>query len=172
MKKNTTNKNRELERMMSWAKMLDVMIRICGAVVQIGSGLGAVMLIAFHFFAIVPSDRAEMNLTVLGRHIKFASLSAAGQTAVVILMAVVCLLAIPMMRDLTRALHNVFQPMACGRPFEEEAVKGFGRAAVWCAVIGVLALNGYVLVIAALLLLLSYVFHYGSVLQTESDETL
>jgi len=73
---------------------------------------------------------------------------------------------------LVNALRSVFQSIANGRPFEDSTIKGFRSAALWIAILGVG--NGKIsgLIIAALCLFLSYVFHYGMLLQQESDETL
>ncbi len=117
-------------------------------------------------------NEGTMKITFLGQDVSFAGLPTAAQYAVVLLMAAVFALAVFMVGDFAKALRSVFQSMAAGRPFEEAAVKGFKRSALWLAIIGVLAANGYVLVMAAFLLLFSYVFSYGVILQTESDETL
>ncbi len=163
--------NKDLEKMMKAGKVLDTATNIVGRIIQVVCGVSAVLVLAFFFF-MADVDGASMDLTFFGRHVEFENLSFGMQAAVVILMAVIFVLAVIMMGDLIKALRSVFRSMAAGRPFEEPAVKGFRRAALWLVIIGVLANEISAVLIAACFLLFSYVFSYGMMLQIESDETL
>ncbi len=165
------NQNKELERMMKWGKVLDTATNIIGKIIQVFCIVGIVLLL-IQMSGIATTYEGTVDLRILSSEVVFESLSRTMQNVVIIVMIVLFIFSVILVGELVKALRSVFQAMANGRPFEETAVKGFRKAAIWMLVIGILAGVGTGIVIAALFLLLSYVFHYGMVLQQESDELL
>ncbi|MDO4650728.1 MAG: hypothetical protein Q4B26_18990 [Eubacteriales bacterium] len=166
------NKNRELEQMMRMGKILDTATKIVCEIVQFFCIVGAALLVIGMLGLGVRMDPATMELAWFGKEIVFESLSGGMQILVIIGMVVICVFAFVLVGDLSKALRSVFQAVANGRPFEESSVKGFRRTALWSLVIGILTGKGAGIVVAIACLLLAYIFHYGVLLQQESDETL
>ncbi|MDO4650315.1 MAG: hypothetical protein Q4B26_16875 [Eubacteriales bacterium] len=166
------NENRELEKMMKWGKVLDTATKIIGQIIQVFCIVGAALLIIGMLGLAVTMDSAAMELTWFGKEIVFETLSGGMQNLVVIGMAVVFVFAFFLVGDLSKALRSVFQAAANGRLFEESSVRGFRRTALWSLVIGILTGVGTGFAIAIACWLLAYVFHYGLLLQQQSDETL
>ncbi len=166
------NENRELEKMMKLGKALDTATKIIGQIIQVFCIVGAVLLIIGMLGFAVTMDSATMELTWFGKEIVFESLSGSMQNLIVIGMAVICVFTFFLVGDLSKALRSVFQAAANGRPFEESSVKGFRRTALWSLIIGILTGEGTGFAVAIACWLLAYVFHYGLLLQKQSDETL
>ncbi len=164
----------ELQKMQRWGRVLDKVALVIGRVMQVVLALSALVVEAFSVFGFTSVDGGEYSysLTWFGNPVEFDNLSPFLMGLMIVLIVIICILSIFMVEDLMKALRSVFQAMANGRPFEEKSVAGFRRAAIWMLVIGILAGSFSSLVAAACLLVLSYVFRYGLLLQTESDETL
>lgn len=165
------NANNELEKMRKWGHALDKASLIIGKIVYMFSLLAGVLILV-NMFGIFNTMGLTVDLTCFGHTINFQELSHPLQIAVSLLLIAMLVITCIMVRALVNALRSVFQSIANGRSFEDSTVKGFRSVALWIAILGVG--NGKIsgLIIAALCLLLSYVFHYGMLLQQESDETL
>ena len=165
------NTNNELEKMKRWGRALDKITQIAGIIVYVFCILGGVLIIV-NMFDFFNTTGLTVDLTCFGKTINFQELSHPLQITVSLLLIAMLFITCIMVRALAKALRSVFQSIANGRPFEDSTIKGFRSAALWIAILGVG--NGEILglIIAALCLFLSYVFHYGMLLQQESDETL
>ncbi len=165
------NTNKELERMMKWGRGLDTAVKIIGKIVQVFCIVGVVLLLV-QLSGLATMMVGDVDLFWMADPVDFASLSSGMQTLVCIVMIITFCFAFLMTGDLTKALRSVFQAIGEGRPFEETAIKGFRRTALWMVILAVLTAETPYLVIALLCLLFSYVFRYGLILQQESDETV
>ncbi|MCC8106890.1 MAG: hypothetical protein LIO99_12970 [Clostridiales bacterium] len=165
------NTYNELEKMRKWGHALDKAALIIGKIVYVFCLLAGVLILV-NMFGIFNTMGLTVDLTCFGHTIHYQELSLSLQITVSLLMIAMLVITCIMVRALVHALRSVFQSIANGRPFEDSTVKGFRKAALWIAILGVG--NGKIsgLIIAALCLFLSYVFHYGMLLQQESDETL
>ncbi|MCD8348608.1 MAG: hypothetical protein LUD16_11835 [Lachnospiraceae bacterium] len=165
------NTNAELEKMKKWGQTLDKITQIAGTIVYVFCILGGVLILA-NKFGFFNTMGLTVDLTCFGHTINFQELSHPLQITVSLLLIAMLVITCIMVRELVLALRSVFQSIANGRPFEDSTIKGFRKAALWIAIISVGNGKIWGLIIATLCLFLSYVFHYGMLLQQESDETL
>ncbi len=165
------NTNNELEKMRKWGHALDKASLIIGKIVYMLSLLAGVLILV-NMFGIFNTMGLTVDLTSFGNTIHYQELSLPLQIIVSLLLIAMLVITCIMVNTLVHALRSVFQSIANGRPFEDCTVKGFRKAALWIAILGVLNGEIFGLIIAVLCLFLSYVFHYGMLLQQESDETL
>ncbi|MCD8398190.1 MAG: hypothetical protein LUD12_13595 [Lachnospiraceae bacterium] len=165
------NTNIELEKMKKWGQALDKIAQIAGKIMYVFCILAGVLILV-NMFGFFNSTELTVALTCFGHTINFQELSHPLQITVSLLLIAMLVITCIMVRELVHALRSVFQSIANGRPFEDSTIKGFRKAALWIAIISVGNGKIWGLIIAALCLFLSYVFHYGMLLQQESDETL
>lgn len=165
------NAKNELEKMKKWGHALDKISQIASMIVYVFCIFGGVLII-LNVLGFFNTMGLTVDLTCFGHTIHFQELSHPLQITVSLLMIAMLVITCIMVRALVHALRSVFQSIANGRPFEDSTVKGFRKAALWIAILGVLGGEIFGLIIAVLCLFLSYVFHYGMLLQQESDETL
>ncbi|MCC8137694.1 MAG: hypothetical protein LIO76_06450 [Clostridiales bacterium] len=171
MNTNTERTNNELEKMKKWGRVLDKITQIAGKIVYVFCIIGG-MLILVNMFGFFNTVGLTVDLTCFGHTINFQELSHSLQIAVSLLLIAMLVITCIMVHALVHALRSVFQSIANGRPFEDSVITGFRKAALWIAILGVGNGKIWGLIIAVLCLFLSYVFHYGMLLQQESDETL
>ncbi len=163
-------KFRELKK---WGRTLDKITQIIGIIVYIMCVIfGIVVLINMFGFLDTLGDAVTLKFTLLGNPINYQELSQPLQIAISLFMIVMLIFVCIMTNTLVKALREIFGSIANGRPFEDSTVKGLRKAALWTAILGVLSGKISGIVIAVLFLFLSYIFHYGMLLQQESDETL
>ncbi|MCD7956692.1 MAG: hypothetical protein LUG93_13300 [Lachnospiraceae bacterium] len=171
MNTNTERTSTELGKMKKWGHALDKITQIVGKVMYVLCILGGVLILV-NMFGFLNTTGLTVDLTCFGHTIHFQELSHPLQITVSLLMITMLAITCIMVRALVHALGSVFQSIANGRPFENSVITGFRKAALWIAIISVGNGKIWGLIIAALCLFLSYVFHYGMLLQQESDETL
>ncbi|MCD7716377.1 MAG: hypothetical protein LUI39_07990 [Lachnospiraceae bacterium] len=165
------NANNELDKMKKWGHALDKITQVISKILYVFCILGGVVILV-NMVGIFNTMGLTVDLTCFGHTINFQELSHPLQIAVSLLLIAMLVITCIMVNALVHALRGVFQSIANGRPFEDSTVKGFRKAALWIAILGILNGEIFGLIIAALCLFLSYVFHYGMLLQQESDETL
>lgn len=171
MNKKTERTNNELEKMKKWGQTLDKAAQIAEKIMYVFCILGGVLILA-NMSGFFNTTGLTVDLTCFGNTIHFQELSQSSQITVSLLMIAMLIITCVMVRALVHALRSIFQSIANGRPFENSAITGFRKAALWIAIISVGNGKIWGLIIAVLCLFLSYVFHYGMLLQQESDETL
>lgn len=165
------NTKNELEKMKKWGQVLDKATQIVGKIVQISCIIGGVLILV-NMLGFFNTMGETVNLTWFGNTISYQELSHPLQITVSVFILAMLVIACIMIRALVNALRSIFQSIANGRPFENSVIKGFRKASLWIAIIGLLDGKIFGIILAALCLFLSYIFHYGMLLQQESDETL